>query len=649
MGRFLFSVIFLFSLIQPALAAEVSEVTVDFPLSEILDIKTVGPNVSDAGKDSSPATNVKHASWEDEWFAYRQKSLRGNNKGASEHLDSVNAYRLSAGIPNLFIPSAALMYESAQARKQGRFDDALRLVNYASLLSPDDPAPHFYRARTLWKQNRLRILSAVDAVFEGWVTFARDFRSAFPWMVGFAAWVLTGVIIASIVSIFIYAIRIIPRISHDISHLIRLPQWVISLSFPLLMALLLFIWLPFIWWVVAVGFIPFFHASGRERVALAFGLILLVCIPLLVHVMALGNNFNSGFKGLVLYEAEMSGEGPATIRKLETLRTRYPRDPEVLVAMAAVLRRDDNIEGARGLLKKAAIMSPESAVVINNAANLLYAKSKISAAIDQYKKALRYKDNAIIHYNLSLALQENLQLEEGGREFQKAQSMNADLINKITTTRPEGAKSIVQDIFPDRKTFFLSALKLDDLGRQWRNTMWGGVLPWVSFAFALIGFPLAGILMLAGYPLGKAFFSSSRCRRCGRLHCNRCSESAKDELCSQCRQIFFVRTGVDPASRVRKMMQIMRFNKRRSITARVLTVILPGSGHAFLGDGLKAVVLVSVSAVFWLKWMLWYGLYRSTTILEIQPGTSLRVVFAVFFLVYYIFVFRSLGQIMEER
>jgi len=513
LGRFLLSVAFLFSLIQPALAAEVSEVTVDFPLSEILDIKPAGAKTAGDAIASQPVGTAKHASWEDEWFAYRQKSLRGNNKGASEHLDKVNAYRMSAGIPNLFIPSAALMYESSQARRQGRYDDALRLVNYASLLSPDDPAPHFYRARTLYKQNKLRILSAIDAVFEGWVTFARDFRSSFPWMVGFAVWILTGIIIASIVSIFIYTIRIIPRISHDISHLVRLPQWVINLSFPLLMAVLLFIWLPFIWWVVAIAFIPFLHATGRERVALSAGLIFLVCIPLLVHVMALGNNFNSGFKGILLYDSEMSGEGPAVIRKLETLRTRYPRDSEVLVAMAAVLRRDGNINGAQGFLKKAAILNPESGIIINNAANLLYAKGQIPAAIDQYKKALRYTDNTIIHYNLSLALQENLQLEEGGREFQKAQSMDPDLISRITTNRPDGVENIVRDIFPARKTFFLSALKLDDLGRQWRNTMWGGVVPWISFAVALIGFPLAGIIMLAGYPLSKTFFSSGICRR----------------------------------------------------------------------------------------------------------------------------------------
>ncbi len=649
LGRFLLSLIFIFSAIQPAIAAEVSEVTVDFPLSEILDIAPAGGVGGKMDDRARPEVVVPRASWEKEWFAYRQKSLRGNQAGAVKHLDNINYYRLKAGIPNLFIPSAALLYESSQARKQARYDDALELINYASKLSPDDPSPHFYRARTLWKQSKLRVLSSMDAVLEGWVAFVWDFRSAFPWMIGFLTWTLTGIIVACVVSIFLYAVRVIPRISHDIFHLIHIPQWVVYLAVPVVMAILLITGLPFIWWIVATAFITFFHATVRERIAVSACLILLVSVPLLVHVMALGNSFNSSSRDITLYMAEMAGQGEKSVKKLEILRTKYPQDTDVLVAMAAVLKRDGNLAGAETMLKRASILNPNSAVVTNNIANIMFARGKIENSIDLYKKALRYSDNVLIHYNLSLVLQENLQLEEGGREFQKAQSIDPDLIGKITSNKGEGGESFALDIYTDKKTYYFNALELDDISRQWRNTLWGGVLPLISFPVSLIAFPIAGVLMLAGWPLNKAIFSSSRCRRCGRLHCVKCSESSKTDLCSQCRQIFYVRTGVDPASRVRKMMQIMRFNRRRAFTARILTVILPGSGHAMAGEGFKAVVLITISAIFWLKWLLWYGLFRSTTMLEIQPGTSLRIMFAVFFLIYYIFVFRSLGQIMEEK
>ncbi len=649
MGRFLLSLIFICIALQPAIAAEVSEVTVDFPLSEILDLAPAGVTDDKTDNRAEPEVVVPRASWEEEWFTYRQKSLRGNQAGAVKHLDNINNYRLKAGIPNLFIPTAALLFESSQARKQARYDDALQLINYASKLSPDDPSPHFYRARTLWKQSNFRVLSSMDAVLEGWVAFVRDFRSVFPWMFGFLTWILTGIIVACIVSIFLYAVRVIPRIAHDISHLIHIPQWVIYLAVPVVMGVLLLTWFPFIWWIVAIAFIAFFHATVRERIALTACLVLLVCVPLLVHVMALGNSFSSGSREITLYTAEMAGQGEKIVRELETLRTKYPQDADVLVAMAAVLKRDGNLVGAETMLKKASILNPESAVVTNNLANIMLARGKIENSVDQYKKALRHSDDVLIHYNLSLALHENLQLEEGGREFQKAQSMDPDLIGKITSNRGEGGESYVLDIYTDKKTYYFSALKLDDMSRQWRNTLWGGVLPWISFSVSLIAFPIAGVLMLAGWPLSKALFSSSRCRRCGRLHCVKCSESSKDDLCSQCRQIFYVRTGVDPASRVRKMMQIMRFNRRRTLAARILTVILPGSGHASVGEGIKAVVLIMISAIFWLKWILWHGLFRSTTMLEIQPGMFMRIIFAVFFLVYYIFVFRSLGKIMEDK
>jgi len=119
-------------------------------------------------------------------------------------------------------------------------------------------------------------------------------------------------------------------------------------------------------------------------------------------------------------------------------------------------------------------------------------------------------------------------------------------------------------------------------------------------------------------------------------------------LCAQCRQIFLVRSGVDPAGRVKKMMQILRFNKKRALVSRVATVLLPGMGHIYLGAGWQALVLITISTLFWTKWIFWYGFFRITTILEIQASLFSRVSFGILLGLFYLYSLKKVGDRLED-
>jgi hypothetical protein len=142
---------------------------------------------------------------------------------------------------------------------------------------------------------------------------------------------------------------------------------------------------------------------------------------------------------------------------------------------------------------------------------------------------------------------------------------------------------------------------------------------------------------------------SRRCRRCNRIHCHKCSQSSSDVLCAQCRQIFIVRSGVDPASRVKKMMQILRFTKTRALVSRVATVLLPGMGHIYLGVGWQSLVLITLTVMFWTKWVLWYGVFRNTTILDIQAGLFSKVFFGILLGVFYLIALKNVSSMLEEN
>ena len=636
-------------LISPALAIEVSEVTVDFPLSEVLDIQAPESNTAAQVSQGDPAGKIWRAAWEDDWYAYRQNVLRGNFSEAEKRLEKVLAYRKKSGIPNLFSPTAALLVEASAARKQGRYEDALKIIAFAKELAPDDPGPHFQRARTIWSQNQLRALSSLDAVLEGWGTFFKDFRSFFPWGLGMIIWLLVAMMVSSVLTILLFTPRVIPRIAHDLSHIVKVPQWLwLTAICSILIAAVAF-GFPFVLWVLLLALIMMLHLTNQERVAVGLALLFLSSLPLLVHVFSLSEAYYSDSRPYMIYMAERSGEGATTLEELHKLRVKEPEDSQVLSVLGLVLKRSGRIAEAESYLVKALELTPDSPAVINNLGNVLVQRGRVDTAIEHYRQALRYEDDPRIHYNLSQALRENLQLEEGEKEFRIAQENAPELASALMSLQQEAGERVTVDIYGEVSRYFLDSLSLNQEGRQWREELWTGIVPMIPFNLSWFLFPVSAAILFMGFLPGGRMSLSRRCRRCNRIHCQKCSQSSVDVLCAQCRQIFIIRSGVDPASRVKKMMQILRFTKTRALFSRFATVLLPGMGHIYLGVGWQSLVLITLSVMFWTRWILWYGVFRNTTFLDIQAGLFSRVFFGLLLGLFYLFALKNVGDRLEEN
>jgi hypothetical protein len=294
-------------------------------------------------------------------------------------------------------------------------------------------------------------------------------------------------------------------------------------------------------------------------------------------------------------------------------------------------------------------ISQDSPAIINNLGNILVQTGRVDTSIEHYRQALRYDDDPRIHYNLSQALRENLQLEEGEREFRIAQERAPELSSSLMAQQQEGGQRVTVDIYGEVSHYLLDSLSLDPEGRQWREALWSGIVPMIPFTFSWILFPASAAILFLGLPLSGRMNLSRRCRRCNRIHCHKCSQSSSDVLCAQCRQIFIVRSGVDPASRVKKMMQILRFTKTRALVSRVATVLLPGMGHIYLGVGWQSLVLITLTVMFWTKWVLWYGIFRNITILDIQADLFSKVFFGILLGVFYLLALKNVNDILEEN
>jgi tetratricopeptide (TPR) repeat protein len=635
--------------VNPVLAIEVSEVTVDFPLSEVLAIEAPESDTSAQVTQGGAPAQIWRASWEDDWYAYRQNVLRGNFSEAEKRLEKVLAHKRKRGIPNLFHPSAALLVEASSARKQGRYEDALKIITYAGEFAPDDPEPHFQRARTIWRQNQLRALSSLDAILEGWGTFFKDFRSFFPWGLGVALWLLVAMTISSILTILLFTLRVIPRIAHDLSHIIKIPQWLWLTAVPIVLVAAVIFGMPVVIWVLFVALVMMLHLTNRERVAVGLAILFLSALPLLIHVLSLSETYYSDSRPNLIYMAERGGEGAKTLEDLHILRVKEPENSQVFSTLGLVLKRSGRMREAESYLLKAMEISPDSPAIINNLGNILVQTGRVDTSIEHYRQALRYDDDPRIHYNLSQALRENLQLEEGEREFRIAQEKAPELSSSLMAQQQEDGQRVTVDIYGEVSLYLLDSLSLDQEGRQWREALWSGIVPMIPFTVSWLLFPASAAILFLGLPLSGRMNLSRRCRRCNRIHCHKCSQSSSDVLCAQCRQIFIVRSGVDPASRVKKMMQILRFTKTRALVSRIATVLLPGMGHIYLGVGWQSLVLITLTVMFWTKWVLWYGVFRNTTILDIQAGLFSRVVFGILLGVFYLVALKNVSSMLEEN
>lgn len=628
---------------------EVSEVTVDFPLSEVLDIKAPDSDTTAQVSPGGASAKIWRPSWEDDWYTYRQNVLRGNFAEAEKSLEKVLAHKKKRGIPNLFSPATALLVEASSARKQGRYEDALKIIDYAKNLAPDDPGSHLQRARTIWGQNQLRALSSLDALLEGWGVFFRDFRSFFPWGLGIVVWLLVAVIISSLLTILLFTPRVIPRMAHDLSHIIKVPQWLWFSAIPIVLVAAVILGLPIIFWVLLVALIMMLHLTQQERIAVGFALLFLSAIPLLIHVLSLSEVYYSDSRPYVIFMAERGGEGAKTLEELHQLRVKEPENSQVLSVLGLVLKRSGRLREAESYMVQAMEVTPDSPAIINNLGNVLVQRGRVDAAIEHYRQALRYQDDPRIHYNLSQALRENLQLEEGEKEFLIAQEKAPELASSLKAQQQEGGQRVTVDIYGGSGRYFLDSLFLDKKGKQWRENLWSGVVPMIPFTFSWFLFPASALILFLGSPLSGRLNLSRRCKRCNKMHCHKCSQSSADILCAQCRQIFIVRSGVDPASRVKKMMQILRFTKTRALISRVATVLLPGMGHIYLGAGWQSLVFITLTVMFWTKWVLWYGVFRNTTLLDIQAGLFSRIFFGILVGFFYLFALKNVGDSLEEN
>ncbi len=254
-----------------------------------------------------------------------------------------------------------------------------------------------------------------------------------------------------------------------------------------------------------------------------------------------------------------------------------PQDTEAAILLAYLYKTDRATIPARETLQRYVVNFPGDARAYNNMANISFIRGETDSALRFAQKAADLdSSNAIYQYNLSKLQRAKFNFSEAERVMDNARRLDPILVQNL-----EGS--------PQEK--LIDAIPSYGLVWQRISQKNGDFTSLLKNPFSLLA--IAFLVLTVLFYVQRRTFAAS-CDKCGKPFCSKCrSTLIKDvDFCNQCLHIFVKKDGVSPVSRKQKMKEIEEYNHRNSVFARILSLVIPGSGSLFQGRSLFGVIVL---------------------------------------------------------
>lgn len=527
------------------------------------------------------------------WFR-RKVSLEHNDLAAArrvvEQMREVLRRETTLGAESV---AGAFVAEGNRALEERNGARALESFHLASEFAPDEPSAYFGSARTLWSQEG-DWGSALSAFFQGVrATFrnpgARTARGA-----NILVLLLAGTLGAAVLWSILCALRTARLSQHDFYE-----RWVRSLAPPAAQVAAWATWiLPALFWLSGWWLLAYWLAIAQpylrrsERI-LSF----LACVSFLVATPAmewitLETAVTTDPAARFLIEAAGGGVDPERIPVLEQMSAGRSSEPFYHFLLAQSYAATGSIEASLQEYRQVQELSAREAKAWINSGNLFFARSQFALAAEEYRRAIQADPkSALAQYNLSLALQGQLRLEEADAAFRAARELDNDLVTTLLASAgSEGEREPVDARYTGQEV-------LEALQRMGgRAKLQGGWRRWVS------PLTLAGIVGLMGCFAawiagpGWGFGLAQRCRKCGQPFCRRCQVGMRREegYCTACRHLYVLKDPVTPGAREARERAVASHQRWEWISRRLVSLLVPGAGQVRGGRTFWGVFLIWV-------------------------------------------------------
>lgn len=510
-------------------------------------------------------------------------------------LERLERIRRSLAIENLPAYSNALLQLAAQARQNADTEMENRLVQAAEQLSPDMGGVDYARAERL-KSDKVRFVGEWMQSF---------FHSIDGVTSRFAAWgyvSLAGALaILGITGLFGLALmyRHINPLVYDLVQTFRFEREAYVIP---RMALILLMLAPLALGWGALGIAPmwilvfFAYGSRGEKILAPVALIALIFVPFLAWKADQYFALSHSPTLLRIMEAQRGRWDDDLLRELRKLEVEYRGNEAVLFSQGLVQTKKGLGAEARQTWREVLKINDKRWQAWNNAGVSLLYEGEYDSAIEHFKKGLGTNPLAAVQrYNYSLALLAKGDVQTANAALVRARNLDPEETARWERRSPKGTiyeRAAVVSLgndellelsrelvtLPPSGTPILTALGI--------NSVYDPIVLCVVILIAL------GILAL----VSAKFDPAVSCDSCG-VGMKRTTKVAirARNICPQCTAAFYTKHAVDPESRLKKVVKVERYQRRRRWALRVLSIVFPGAAQLAAGQVASGIVLGSLT------------------------------------------------------
>ncbi len=509
------------------------------------------------------------------WKNWRAANESSDGSATTHALQRLLQAKEDLGVEDLDAFGIALIRAAEARLEQSDSVTALALSTSAVQLDPDSPAVHWATAKINFLVSPLSPGSYLGEIAAGLQAGWRDpiYRRAVFGDLG------TGALIALLATAMTVLATICLRrwryFVHDFHHLF--PRSFAPWQTTLLAALLLLLPLAF-----RLGWVPFFLAllgvtsmylSPTERVVAGILVATLGWVPVVAGLLVRMTSF-SGTPAEDIYHLERGGPESAAAelhvrKRIEEGKSNFPE----LFALGRLALRRGRLEEAIRHLGTALLDRNNDPRALTNLGNAMFAKGDLEGAADSYRRAT----------------QSDPSLLAAGSNLSKLYSWQAKIASPDGPTNREAPGSLYANrellgvpLGPDEMALAARSdeqeLKVEN---ELRLRLLGDVPPPMAWIYPLL---LSALIAALGFA-HQLIEACSGCDKCGRPICRKCDpELGMGSLfCNQCVNVFARQGTVAPADKVRKQIEVARYQLRLERTSYVLSLLCSGAGHLYVG------------------------------------------------------------------
>jgi tetratricopeptide (TPR) repeat protein len=510
-----------------------------------------------------------------------------------DKLEGIYQYKLDKGMKNLSVLSAFLIRNSNVFLQQGEIERASEYAKYAQLLSPDYPPCYTHLGKVYWAQNRFLFFSVIAGWFKSLSATLRNYTFAVSLLTHSLLILLLSFLFTFAVFSFLSLYKYFKLFIHDLNHFIsfELPLTLIILWGIFIFTLPLFfhwsIFLVFFYWLLLL----FIFHSKKEQLLIIIFSFLLLSSPFIIQLISQSVVTSNSGLFYQLYQVNEESWDRETEQTIANWTVDNPSDIDALFSLALLKKREGKYREAKQYYEKILAIDPDHQKTFCNLGNLLLATGKVDLAIKEYNRCIEsFPTSEKGYYNLSRAYLLKYMFTESKNSFNKAKELDAEKVDYYSNIYSENMNRMVMDETIPLGTFWRRALTQTEEKTQFASYMWNRFFRGIPYAYwynvLLILLLFVCLLFVSHHEIGL----SISCEYCGCVVCRKCRRMVyEDNLCSQCATIFKNKGehSITSGTKKKKIIQIENFQKRSIIIGKVLSILLPGAGHLWIGPILK--------------------------------------------------------------